>query len=89
MDLNKFDEPFSPEDIEWRIQQSGKTRDGKVWAMVLAYVTNRAPKRRHTGIAAARRAAKRRRRAKRCVTNGAIVIHTQRLKSDPGGNLLS
>ncbi|AWO23032.1 chemotaxis protein [Escherichia coli] len=23
------------------------------------------------------------------VTNGAIVIHTQRLKSDPGGNLLS
>ncbi|EHO1239144.1 recombinase, partial [Escherichia coli] len=21
MDLNKFDEPFSPEDIEWRIQQ--------------------------------------------------------------------
>ena len=25
----------------------------------------------------------------RSVTNGAIVIHTQRLKSDPGGNLLS
>ncbi len=25
----------------------------------------------------------------RGVTNGAIVIHTQRLKSDPGGNLLS
>ncbi len=25
----------------------------------------------------------------RVVTNGAIVIHTQRLKSDPGGNLLS
>lgn len=23
------------------------------------------------------------------VTNGAIVIHTQRLKSEPGGNLLS
>ncbi|EPR9124838.1 Rad52/Rad22 family DNA repair protein [Cronobacter sakazakii] len=42
MDLNKLDEPFTPEDIEWRIQQSGKTRDGKVWAMVLAYVTNRA-----------------------------------------------
>ncbi|ELN7608627.1 recombinase, partial [Salmonella enterica] len=42
MDLNKFDAPFNPEDIEWRIQQSGKTRDGKVWAMVLAYVTNRA-----------------------------------------------
>ncbi|ASQ25053.1 coproporphyrinogen III oxidase [Salmonella enterica subsp. enterica] len=26
---------------------------------------------------------------KPAVTNGAIVIHTQRLKSDPGGNLLS
>ncbi|EIV3367275.1 recombinase, partial [Salmonella enterica subsp. enterica serovar Ohio] len=23
MDLNKFDTPFNPEDIEWRIQQSG------------------------------------------------------------------
>lgn len=42
MDLNKLDEPFAPEDIEWRIQQSGKTSQGKVWAMVLAYVTNRA-----------------------------------------------
>ncbi|EFO3397604.1 chemotaxis protein [Escherichia coli] len=31
--------------------------------------------------------AKKRRRYS--VTNGAIVIHTQRLKSDPGGNLLS
>ncbi|EDR65530.1 truncated integrase [Yersinia pestis biovar Mediaevalis str. K1973002] len=30
-----------------------------------------------------------RQRAKLAVTNGAIVIHTQRLKSDPGGNLLS
>ncbi|WP_433961934.1 ArsA-related P-loop ATPase [Escherichia coli] len=27
--------------------------------------------------------------AAQAVTNGAIVIHTQRLKSDPGGNLLS
>ncbi len=27
--------------------------------------------------------------ARNSVTNGAIVIHTQRLKSDPGGNLLS
>ena len=30
-----------------------------------------------------------RRNLERAVTNGAIVIHTQRLKSDPGGNLLS
>lgn len=42
MELNKLDEPFAPGDIEWRIQQSGKTGAGKVWAMVLAYVTNRA-----------------------------------------------
>lgn len=42
MNLNDFDAPFAADDIEWRIQQSGKTRDGKVWAMVLAYVTNRA-----------------------------------------------
>lgn len=33
--------PFREEDIEWRIQQSGKSGD-KVWAMCLAYVTNRA-----------------------------------------------
>lgn len=42
MNLDLLDEPFAAEDIEWRIQQSGKTRDGKLWAMVLAYVTNRA-----------------------------------------------
>ncbi|EFN7177532.1 integrase [Escherichia coli] len=29
------------------------------------------------------------RRCNNAVTNGAIVIYTQRLKSDPGGNLLS
>jgi len=34
--------PFDNKDIEWRLQQSGKTSDGKVWAMCLAYVTNRA-----------------------------------------------
>lgn len=34
-------EPFDPFDIEWRIQQSGET-NGEKWAMVLAYVTNRA-----------------------------------------------
>jgi hypothetical protein len=41
MDLNELKEPFPAEDIEWRIQQAG-SRDGKVWAKVLAYVTNRA-----------------------------------------------
>lgn len=37
----KLLEPFDPMDIEWRIQQSGLSK-GKKWAMVLAYVTNRA-----------------------------------------------
>lgn len=41
MDLNKLDEPFHSDDIEWRIQQVGKTNNG-IWAKVLAYVTNRA-----------------------------------------------
>jgi hypothetical protein len=39
IDLGK---PFPAEDIEWRIQSSGKTGKGDIWAMVLAYVTNRA-----------------------------------------------
>src|SRR3990167_1713308 len=34
-------EPFDPFDIEWRVQQAGDS-NGKKWAMVLAYVTNRA-----------------------------------------------
>lgn len=42
MNLELLDAPFAADDIEWRIQQSGKTGAGKVWAMVLAYVTNRA-----------------------------------------------
>jgi hypothetical protein len=41
MDLGKLKEPFSEEDIEWRIQQSG-VKNGKPWAIILAYVTNRA-----------------------------------------------
>jgi len=41
MDLTKLREPFSGEDIEWRVQSSGKKGD-KIWALVLAYVTNRA-----------------------------------------------
>ena len=34
--------PFPAADIEWRAQQVGLTKDGKPWAKVLAYVTNRA-----------------------------------------------
>lgn len=41
MDLKKLSEPFAQEDIEFRVQQSG-IKNGKGWAMVLAYVTNRA-----------------------------------------------
>ena len=39
--LNKLRIPFPEEDIEWRIQQQG-TSTGLPWALVLAYVTNRA-----------------------------------------------
>jgi len=39
--LRKLHEPFSPFDIEWRIQASGE-KNGRVWARCLAYVTNRA-----------------------------------------------
>lgn len=34
--------PFHPSEIDWRIGQSGKTRDGKWWATCLAYITGRA-----------------------------------------------
>lgn len=42
MDLNKLDEPFAPNDVEWRIQQAKKGGQAGVWCMVLCYVTNRA-----------------------------------------------
>ena len=41
MDLSKLKEPFPPEDIEWRIQQGG-VKENKPWALVLAYISNRA-----------------------------------------------
>jgi len=41
MNFCKLKEPFPANDIEWRIQQSG-AKNGKPWAMCLAYVTNRA-----------------------------------------------
>jgi len=40
--MNSLIEPFDVEDIEWRIQQSGISAAGNPWAMVLAYITNRA-----------------------------------------------
>jgi hypothetical protein len=39
--IGKLREPFPARDIEWRVQRSGE-KNGKIWAMVLAYVNNRA-----------------------------------------------
>ena len=39
--LGDLAKPFPPSDIEWRIGQAGMKGD-KVWAKVLAYITNRA-----------------------------------------------
>jgi len=41
IDLSLLSKPFPAKDIEWRVQSAGE-KNGKVWAMVLAYVTNRA-----------------------------------------------
>lgn len=41
MNLELLDAPFPHKDIEWRIQQTGKS-GSSIWAKVLAYVTNRA-----------------------------------------------
>ena len=41
MDLNKLKEPFPAEDIEWRLQSCGSSAKG-IWAICLAYVSNRA-----------------------------------------------
>lgn len=40
--LEQLQKPFSPKDIEWRVQRTVKTKKGDVKAVVLAYVTNRA-----------------------------------------------
>jgi len=41
MNLKLLSEPFPEQDIEWRVQDCGE-KNGKIWARVLAYVTNRA-----------------------------------------------
>jgi hypothetical protein len=38
----KLKAPFDPLDIEWRIQSAGKSNSGKLWAILIPYVTNRA-----------------------------------------------
>lgn len=42
MDLNKLKEPFPAKDIEWRLQTAGTSKSGDIYAICLAYVTNRA-----------------------------------------------
>ena len=39
--FEKLLEPFGADEIEWRVQSSGRNDKGE-WAKVLAYVTNRA-----------------------------------------------
>lgn len=41
MNFLKLRDPFAPTDIEWRLQSAGE-KNGRIWAKVLAYVTNRA-----------------------------------------------
>lgn len=41
MDLSQLKAEFPPEDLEWRVQRSGM-KDGKPWAIVVPYITNRA-----------------------------------------------
>lgn len=41
IDFKRLLDPFQPQDVEWRIAQKGH-KDGKPWAKVLAYITNRA-----------------------------------------------
>jgi hypothetical protein len=48
--LKLLSAPFPAKDIEWRVQRAGVTR-GKGWAMVLAYVTNRAVQERLDEVA--------------------------------------
>lgn len=40
--FDEFKKPFEKTDIEWRIGRGGLKQDGTPWAMVLAYLTNRA-----------------------------------------------
>lgn len=39
---DQLKEPFDPFDIEWRVQSAGKTNGGKLWAILVPYIDNRA-----------------------------------------------
>ena len=41
-DLGKrLSDPFEATDVEWRVQQSGMTKQNKAWVMVIPYITSR------------------------------------------------
>lgn len=40
--MQKLSAKFDPQDIEWRVQSAGVSNNGKPWAMVIPYITNRA-----------------------------------------------
>lgn len=42
VNISALSDPFEARDVEWRAQSTGKTRDGKPWIKVLAYIDNRA-----------------------------------------------
>jgi hypothetical protein len=42
LDLERLKLPFEEKEIEFRLSQCGETKDGKIWAQCLAYITSRA-----------------------------------------------
>lgn len=42
VDFKLLAAPFQEDEVEWRIQSAGNTREGKIWAMCLAYIQARA-----------------------------------------------
>jgi hypothetical protein len=34
--------PFAEQEIEWRVQQAGESANGRLWVLIVPYVTNRA-----------------------------------------------
>ena len=44
--LEKLQQPFTPDRIEWRLQSCGEKQDGSIWAKCLCYIDNRAAQER-------------------------------------------
>lgn len=41
MNFEKLAEPFSPNEIHWRVGQAGKKGNGQIWCKVMAYIDSR------------------------------------------------